>query len=83
MRMSSARRFLERGLISLFVVLAFGYHALAQNQPNVEIIPQLGHADKITSVAFAPNGARVLTGGADATAKLWRRMASLNVGRCG
>ena len=71
MRMRSARRFLERFLISLFIVSAFGCHALAQNKPNVEIIPQLGHSEMVYAAAFSPNGARVLTGSHDHTAKLW------------
>ena len=71
MRMSSAGRFVERGLISLLVVSAFGCHALAQVTSNVEIVPQLGHSDYVNSVAFSPDGTQVLTGSDDNTAKLW------------
>ena len=31
----------------------------------------LGHTDRITSVAFSPDGLRVVTGSADRTAKVW------------
>lgn len=71
MRMLSARRFLERFLISLFVVSAFGRHALAQEKPSFEIIPQLRHSEMVYALAFSPNGARMLTGSQDHTANLW------------
>ena len=71
MRMLSARRLIERGLVGLFVVSTFGCHALAEEKPNGEVIPQLGHSKDVTSVAFSPDGARVLTGSIDKTAKLW------------
>ncbi len=38
---------------------------------NIRIFPQLGHAYGVTSVAFSPDGTRVLTGSADGTAILW------------
>ena len=38
---------------------------------KVEIVPQIGHSDGVNSVAFSPDGARVLSGSQDYTLKLW------------
>jgi WD40 repeat protein len=43
----------------------------AQDRAKIEIVPMLGHSGLITSVAFSPNGLRVLSGSLDRTIKLW------------
>ena len=35
------------------------------------IEPLQGHADRITSIAFSPDGGRIITGSMDRTAKVW------------
>src|SRR5438309_1214826 len=38
---------------------------------EVRLVPQLGHHDSVTSVAFSPDGRYVVTGSSDRTARLW------------
>src|SRR5262249_56436126 len=42
--------------LSLFTDIARG-----QEKPKVQIVPQIGHVDSVYSVAFSPDGARVLS----------------------
>lgn len=56
-------------VLAFLVCVADG--AKAQRSPKVELIPRFGHAASITSVAFSPDGARVLSGSYDRTFKLW------------
>ena len=37
----------------------------AEGQVKLEIVPQVPHSGGVRSVAFSPDGARVLSGGAD------------------
>ncbi len=37
----------------------------------IEIVPQIGHSDYVTSVAFSPNGHTIASGSDDRTVKLW------------
>ena len=46
-----------------------GSDAQASGQPS--LVAQLGHSETVNSVAFSPDGRRVLTGSLDSTAKLW------------
>ena len=41
------------------------------DDPIKEIEPLQGHADRITSIAFSPDGRRIITGSIDRTAKVW------------
>jgi hypothetical protein len=38
---------------------------------HLRLVAQLGHADSVESVAYSPDGKRVLTGSGDRTARLW------------
>src|SRR5438067_779683 len=45
--------------------------ARADDRPTIEIVPGVGHSYPISSVAFSPDGSRVLSGSYDQTVKLW------------
>lgn len=47
-----------------------GFAGAAGRERRLRLVPQLGTA-VITSVGLSPDGKRVLTGGADGTARLW------------
>jgi WD40 repeat protein len=51
--------------------MVFATNAVAQARHKVEIVPSIGHTHEINSVAFSPDGARLLSGSADKTIKLW------------
>ena len=40
-------------------------------KPKIEIVPQIPHSSFVSSVAFSPDGSRVLSGSHDNTVKLW------------
>jgi eukaryotic-like serine/threonine-protein kinase len=42
-----------------------------QRQTHLELKTLHGHSDEITSVAFSPDGQRIVTGSLDQTAKVW------------
>src|SRR5205809_715185 len=45
--------------------------AVAEDRPKVEVVSQIGHSSIIQSVAFSPDGSKVLSGALDNTLKLW------------
>ena len=49
----------------------FANGAWAQNKQEVEAVPFIPHSYAVNSVAFSPDGARVLSGGDDYKMKLW------------
>jgi len=55
-----------RRLLPIFLCLI---SATALGQPR--LVVQTGHTDVVNSVAFSPDGNRVLTGGIDQTARIW------------
>src|SRR5438270_556475 len=58
-------------VLALLAVSLFADGARAQSKPKLEIVPQLSHAKFITTVAFSPDGARVLSGSKDKKINLW------------
>jgi WD40 repeat protein len=58
-------------LIALLTLLMLVAPVHAQDRAKIEIVPNLSHSSLVTSVAFAPDGARVLSGSDDSTIKLW------------
>jgi WD40 repeat protein/uncharacterized caspase-like protein len=56
----------------IFLALpVFAEVANAQGKPNIEVVASVGHSDKVNSVAFSPDGMRILSGSSDHTVKLW------------
>src|ERR1700721_571817 len=43
----------------------------AQDRPEIAIVPAVGHASVVNSVAISGNGVYVISGSADQTVRLW------------
>jgi WD40 repeat protein len=57
-------------LVTLATLLMLAAPARTQDTAKIEIVPMLGHSSSIASVAFSPDGTRVLSGGGGEV-KLW------------
>jgi hypothetical protein len=67
-------RFRRLGLAAVLVLAAIcgaGAQASAQDRAKVEVVPTIAHTGEVKSVAFSPDGARVLSGSLDNTVRLW------------
>ena len=55
----------------LLTAAAISTAAAAGDESRPRLMPQLGHDQRVVSVAFSPTGEQILTGGSDAAAVLW------------
>ena len=70
--MRRVSKFLRHEAVLLLACLAFPSDGIrAQSKEKTEIVPQIPHSSFVTSLAFSPDGALVLSGNRDATLKLW------------
>ena len=66
----SCRQYLALGL-AVLAIFSGAPRVGAQEKLNIEVVPQIGHPYGVTSVAFSPDGTRVLSGSWDNTLKFW------------
>jgi WD40 repeat protein len=57
--------------VVLLVICGGGGQARAQERAKIEVVPSTPHSSEVSSVAFSPDGARMLSGSLDKTIKLW------------
>lgn len=55
----------------LLILLTLSIPALSLQAQKATLVIPIGHSVEVTSVAYAPNGQYVLTGGMDNTARMW------------
>jgi WD40 repeat protein len=69
----------QRPQVLLFIGLALAAPSCAAQEAGrgltveaeVAVFPQLGHTERVSSVAFSPDGNRIISGSVDSTVKLW------------
>ena len=60
------------GALALLLPVLAGEAAISQGEPYpAELVAQLGHRGGITSVAFSPDGGRIVSGGRDNSIRVW------------
>jgi predicted NACHT family NTPase len=70
MTSASGTRFAIAAFAFIFFLL-FVDDTQAQGTAKLAIVAQIAHTELVDSVAFSPDGARVLSGSGDNTLKLW------------
>lgn len=58
-------------LLTVLMTAGIASNGWAQGSPKIEIAATIGHSNSVNSVAFSPDGNRVLSGSFDTTVKLW------------
>ena len=58
-------------LLAMFVGESQTYGQDAKDRAKVELVPNVSHSAEVPSVAFSPDGARLVSGSSDMTLKLW------------
>jgi WD40 repeat protein len=64
-------RSLRLFLLIVLNLLPTATNVIAQGKPRIEVVPIVQHSSIVRSVVFSPDDARVLSGSADRTVKLW------------
>src|SRR5262245_15360864 len=57
--------------LTILVLFAGTTYARGQDRYKTEVVPLVPHSQRVTSVAFSPDGRRALSGSDDGTMKLW------------